>query len=429
MPVSAVVGAQWGDEGKGHIVDFLAADADLVIRFQGGDNAGHTVVNPLGVFKLHLVPSGIFYPRTTCLVGPGAVVNPRSLFDEMDSLAAHGLSFERLFVSERAHLVMPYHILLDELEERTRGTRQIGTTKRGIGPTYADKVARRGMQVGDLLDAGFFRTRAKEAVRANNEVLVKAYGEAPLDTAAVVEEYLTFGQRLAPHIVDSLPLTTAALARDDAILLEGQLGALRDLDWGWYPWVTSSNPIPGGACAGAGIPPWRITRVMGVVKAFSTSVGTGPLPTELQGKQAELLRLGGPEVGWEFGATTGRVRRCGWLDLVAVRHSSLVAGFTSLAITKLDVLDPLPRIRVCVAYRDPATGTKYCTVPPTRIAERIEPVYEQWPGWQRPTGDVRSYGDLPAAARAYLNRIAEYVGAPIEIVAVGPAREQTILVR
>jgi adenylosuccinate synthase len=357
------------------------------------------------------------------------VVNPRTLFEEMDLLAGHGVTFDRLFISERAHVIMPYHVLLDDLEERARGARLIGTTKRGVGPAYADKVARHGLQVGDLLDSDYFRQRAGECIAETNRLLAGVYGEPPLDVTAIVETYLAYGRRLAPHVVDSLALTDAALRRDEVVLLEGQLGVLRDLDWGWYPWVTSSNPLPGGACAGAGIPPWRFTRVLGVVKAFSTSVGTGPMPTELHGSEAEFLREGGPEEGWEYGATTGRPRRCGWLDLVAVRHAATVAGFTGLAVTKLDVLDPLSRIRVCVAYRDPTTGREYRTLPPTRVTERVTPVYEEWPGWQKPTGSIRAYGDLPRRAQAYLQHIGHVVGVPVEIVTVGPARDQTIDMR
>jgi len=429
MPVVAVVGSQWGDEGKGHVVDFLAARADLVIRFQGGGNAGHTVVNEYGCFPLHLVPCGVFQRRCTCLIGTGVVVTPKVLLAELENLERHGVDTARVFISERAHLVLPHHILLDGLEEEARGARAVGTTRQGIGPAYADKAARVGIQIGDLLEPDYFVARLRDVLQARGAVIRGAYGAEPPDPDAVAAEYLDYGRRLADRIIDPRPLVQDALRREALVILEGQLGVMRDLDWGHYPWVTSSSPIAGGACAGAGLPPHAIKHVVGVVKAFSTAVGAGPLPTELSGEEAELLRRGGPEEGWEFGATTGRPRRCGWLDLVAVRHAAAINGLTSLAVTKLDVLDQLPRIPVCVDYRDPATGKTYEQAPVTRIMERAQPIYEELPGWERPTGDVRRFDDLPRQAQRYLRTIEAAVGVPVSLVTVGPAREQTIRVR
>ena len=427
MSVTAVVGAQWGDEGKGRIVDLLAQQADLVIRFQGGNNAGHTIVNEHGVFKLHLVPAGIFQPGVTCLIGSGTVVDPQALLDEMDELTERGISLDGLRISERAQLVLPYHIDLDKLDEAARGDRAIGTTHRGVGPAYTDKVGRIGLQVGDLLDPPYFRERLAQAIATRAPLFEHVYHAPVPDAARIAAQYGVLAQRLADRIVDPVPLVHAALQRKARIVLEGQLGVMRDLDWGIYPWVTSSNPLASGGATGAGIPPWAITDVVGVVKAFSTCVGAGPFPTELEGELADELRGGGPEEGWEFGATTGRPRRCGWLDLVAVRYGALLNGYSRLAVTKLDVLDTFPMLRICTGYHDPQTGRTYDTLPPTRIVERVEPVYEDLPGWQEPTSHVRHFERLPAAARAYLARIAELVGVPVDIVAVGPVRDQVIV--
>jgi adenylosuccinate synthase len=431
MPVTAVVGAQWGDEGKGRVVDYLAADADLVVRYGGGNNAGHTVVNPHGHFKLHLIPSGIFHPGTRNLLGNGVVINPPALVAELDGLAAVGFDGDNLLISDRAHLVMPYHVLIDRLEERERGAGKLGTTSRGIGPAYVDKVARRGIRIVDLMEPEVFRERLDAALLRTRR-LVSLFDDADMsdeiaaatDSAAIADAYLAAGDRLRRHVVDGQAVVDEALGRGDRILLEGQLGTMRDIDWGTYPFVTSSSPIPGGASLGAGIPAVSIDRVLGVAKAYVTSVGGGPLPTELLGADAEPLR----ERGAEYGTTTGRARRVGWYDAVAVRFSVRLAGYSSIALVKLDVLDTFPTIRLARSYRDPVDGREWTTVPAsTSVYERLEPVFEELPGWGTDTGGCRSWTDLPGAARAYVERVEALAGVPISHVSVGPAREQMIV--
>jgi adenylosuccinate synthase len=436
MAVIAVVGAQWGDEGKGRVVDYLATDADLVIRYGGGNNAGHTVVNPHGHFKLHLIPSGIFYPTTRNLLGGGVVINPPALVRELDGLAAAAFDGANLFISERAHLVMPYHVLLDQLEERERGAARLGTTSRGIGPAYVDKVARRGIRVIDLLEPDGFRAQLAVAVARIRRVIAGYFGaggegdemrtaiEEATDELRIADEYLSAAERLRPHVVDGQAMVDAALAAGERILLEGQLGTMRDIDWGTYPYVTSSSPIPGGASIGAGLPAVAIDKVIGVAKAYTTAVGAGPLPTELLDADGEALR----ERGVEYGTSTGRPRRCGWYDAVAVRFSVRLAGYSSIALTKLDVLDGCDRIRVCLAYRDPETGREWATVPAsTSVYERLEPVYEELAGWKADTTGCRAFAQLPPAARAYVERLEELAGVPIGLVSVGPERDQMIV--
>ena len=433
MSVIAVVGAQWGDEGKGRVVDYLAHDANLVIRYGGGNNAGHTVVNPHGRFKLHLIPSGIFHPGTKNLLGNGVVINPPALVEELDGLTSYGFDGENLFISDRAHLVMPYHVLLDQLEERERGSGRLGTTSRGIGPAYVDKVARRGIRVIDLMEPDAFRSRlAATLPRIRRIVAGYAGAEDEMadeiaeatDEARIADAYLAAGARLAPHVVDGQALVDGALGRGDRILLEGQLGTMRDLDWGIYPYVTSSSPIPGGASLGAGLPAVAIDRVLGVAKAYTTAVGSGPLPTELESDEGERLR----ERGAEYGTSTGRARRCGWYDAVAVRFSVRLAGYSSIALTKLDVLDFHDSILVARAYRDPVDGREWSTVPAsTSVYERLEPVYEELPGWLSDTTACRSWSDLPPAARAYVERLEAMASVPISHVSVGPERAQMIV--
>ena len=433
MSVIAVVGAQWGDEGKGRVVDYLAHDANLVIRYGGGNNAGHTVVNPHGHFKLHLIPSGIFHPGTKNLLGNGVVINPPALVGELDGLTSHGFDGENLFISDRAHLVMPYHVLIDQLEERERGASKLGTTSRGIGPAYVDKVARCGIRVVDLMEPDAFRTRLAATLPRIRRI-VAGYPAAQEEMAAeiaeatdeqqIAEAYLAAGARLARHVVDGQVLVDEALERGDRILLEGQLGTMRDLDWGIYPYVTSSSPIPGGASLGAGLPAVAIDQVLGVAKAYTTAVGAGPLPTELEADEGDRLR----ERGEEYGTSTGRARRCGWYDAVAVRFSVRLAGYSSIALTKLDVLDDYDRILVARAYRDPADGREWNTVPAsTSVYERLEPVYEELPGWQADTTACRSWSELPAAARAYVERLEALASVPISHVSVGPERAQMIV--
>ena len=436
MPVIAVVGAQWGDEGKGRVVDYLAVDADLVIRYGGGNNAGHTVVNPRGHFKLHLIPSGVFHPRTRNLLGNGVVINPPALVAEMDGLSRAGIGADNLFISDRAHLVMPYHVLLDQLQERERGEGRLGTTSRGIGPAYVDKVARRGIRMVDLMEPDVFRDRLAGALaRVRREIAVltaagdvgaelrRAIDEAT-DRDTILASYLAAGERLRGHVVDGHAMVDEALRRGERIILEGQLGTMRDLDWGIYPFVTSSTPIPGGASVGAGLPAVRIDRVVGVAKAYTTAVGAGPLPTELRDAEGERLR----EAGVEYGTSTGRPRRCGWYDAVAVAFSVRLAGYSSIVLTKLDVLDGFERIPVCVAYRDALTGDELQTVPASDVRyARLEPVYEELPGWREATTEARSWVDLPAAARGYVERVEQLAGVPVSHVSVGPRREQMIV--
>jgi adenylosuccinate synthase len=433
MSVIAVVGAQWGDEGKGRVVDYLADEADLVIRYGGGNNAGHTVVNPHGHFKLHLIPSGIFHPGTRNLLGNGVVINPPALVAELDGLAAAGFDATNLFISDRAHLVLPYHVLLDQLDERERGAAKIGTTSRGIGPAYIDKVARRGIRVIELMEPDAFRARLT-ATLPRVRRMVAGFGDVEMadaiaeatDEDRIADAYLEAGERLRRHVVDGQALVDEALGNGERILLEGQLGTMRDIDWGIYPYVTSSSPIPGGASLGAGLPSVKIDQVLGVVKAYTTAVGAGPLPTELTDADGDRLR----ERGEEYGTSTGRARRCGWYDAVAVRFSVRLAGYSGIALTKLDVLDGFDTIRVGTAYRDPLDGRVWDTVPAsTSVYERLEPVYEDLPGWGTDTTACRSWSDLPEAARAYVLRLEELAGAPISHVSVGPERAQMIVRR
>jgi len=433
MSVIAVVGAQWGDEGKGRVVDYLADEADLVVRYGGGNNAGHTVVNPHGQFKLHLIPSGIFHPATSNLLGNGVVINPPALVTELDGLGAAGFRCDNLLISDRAHLVMPYHVLIDQLEERERGAKKLGTTSRGIGPAYVDKVARRGIRVVDLMEPAIFRSRLEAALPRIRRLVDAHLGQdaetdaqiaEATDADAISAAYLAAGDRLRSHVVDGQAVVDDALDRGDRILLEGQLGTMRDIDWGIYPYVTSSSPIPGGASLGAGLPAVRIDQVLGVAKAYTTAVGAGPLPTELTDASGDALR----ERGAEYGTSTGRARRCGWYDAVAVRFSVRLAGYSSIALTKLDVLDGFDSLKVAAAYRDPEEGREWATVPAsTSVYERLEPVYEELPGWRTDTTGCRSWEDLPAAARAYVERLEALAGVPISHVSVGPERAQMIV--
>ncbi|MCP4429269.1 MAG: adenylosuccinate synthase [Chloroflexi bacterium] len=420
--ITTVVGAQFGDEGKGRVVDYLARHADLVIRFQGGDNAGHTVVNDDGLFRLHLIPSGIFYSQTTCLIGTGVVVNPAALLQELAELEAEGIDTSNLKLSNRAQMLMPYHPELDGLEEASRSGQKIGTTKRGIGPAYSDKAGRRGLRLGDLAHPEWLRQRLSLALPAVNHKL--AYFGAPtLELDDLLAQCAEWTEQLAGRIVEPLPLIRQAVESGQNILLEGQLGVMRDLDWGIYPFVTSSNPTAAYAAAGAGLPPQQIKDVIGVAKAYATAVGAGPFPGELTDETGQKLR----DIGKEYGATTGRPRRTGWHDVIAVRHAAWLNGFTGLAITKLDVLDGFSEIKVCIGYRLP-DGSEIDYVPDTPVMETVEPIYETWPGWESPTTDVRSWDELPANARNYLERLQQLIDVPIRFVSVGPHREAMVTV-
>jgi len=419
MTVTAIVGAQWGDEGKGRIIDYLAQNADVVIRFQGGDNAGHTVINEFGKHALHLIPSGIFNPDTTNIIGSGCVVNPQSLLEEMASLAKAGLALDNLWISTRAQMLMPYHRTLDVLEESARGSDTIGTTKRGIGPAYADKAARSGLRMGDLLQPEWLETRLDSALRTTNRK-IEVLGGEPIDGAALYELCMDFRTKLGSRIVDTVPIVRHAIEQKQDILLEGQLGVMRDLDWGIYPYVTSSNPTASYASSGAGLPARAIDRVIGVVKAYSTAVGDGPFPVESFDEIGQRLR----SEGGEYGATTGRPRRCGWFDGVAIRYASWLNGMTGLAITKLDVLDGFEVLKVCVGYQLESGEIVRDSMPDTPLLNKVTPIYEEWQGWQTSTANCRRWEDLPAAARAYINRLSELAGVKVDYVSVGPEREQ-----
>jgi adenylosuccinate synthase len=418
-----VIGAQWGDEGKGKITDLLSKSADVVVRYQGGVNAGHTVVVQDQTFKLHLIPSGILYPNTECIIGSGTVIDPKVLIEELDQLASLNVSAKNLLISGTAHVTMPYHRLIDQASEEQRGSHKIGTTKRGIGPTYADKSERTGIRVIDLMEPERLRQHLKWAIVHKNAVLEKLYGLPPLDPEAVITEYLAYAERLRPHVVDSSLRIHEAVRQRRNILFEGAQGTLLDLDHGTYPYVTSSNPVAGGACIGAGVGPTMIDRVIGVAKAYTTRVGEGPFPTELSDEMGTLLR----DRGAEFGTTTGRERRCGWFDSVIGRYAVRINGLDCLAITKLDVLDELDEIKVCVAYE--LEGSRCIDLPTSaRQFANCRPIYQTLPGWQQSTADCRTLDDLPTAALDYLKFLAELMEVPIAIVSLGASRDQTIIV-
>jgi len=427
MSVTVVVGAQWGDEGKGRVVDYLAARADLVIRFQGGDNAGHTVVNDYGRFALHLIPCGIFYPQVRNLLGAGTVVNLDTVSEEMAMLQAAGVSTDNLWIDHRAHLIWPYHCLLDGAEEDRREREagdegeEMGTTRRGIGPVYADKHAYNGIRAGDLHHPDMLRERLALVLPLKNRQLA-GYGLKQFSVDECLALADAWRERYGERIVDTLPWVRDAVRSDQRVLLEGQLGVGRDVNWGIYPYTTASSPTAGGACIGAGIPPRAIDEVLGVVKAYSTSVGGGPFPTELHEDYGAMLQ----EIGREYGATTGRIRRCGWFDGVAIGYASYLNGFTGIAVTKLDVLDHFDEIRLCTGYRLGEQVIDY--VPDTATQALVEPVYETWPGWLTDTSGCRAWDELPAPARAYLRRIEELAAAPIRFVSVGPERSQMIAI-
>ena len=428
MPALVLVGAQWGDEGKGKATDLLGGAVNFVVRYQGGNNAGHTVVIGSGAtaesYALHLIPSGVLRPDCVPVIGNGVVVDPGVLIAEMDGLLARGVDTSRLLISADAHLIMPHHRALDRVTERFLGKSRIGTTGRGIGPAYGDKVARVGIRAQDLLDPGIFRQKLEGVLREKNAVLTKVYNRKAIDVDEVVEEYAGYAERLAPHIADTSLVLSHALDRGEVVLLEGSQGTLLDVDHGTYPFVTSSSPTAGGAAAGSGIGPTRITRVVGILKAYTTRVGSGPFPTELLDEVGERLRT----EGGEYGVTTGRSRRTGWLDLVIARFAVRVNGLTDLFVTKLDVLSGYPTIPVCTAYR---VGGKLVEEMPMTQTDfhHAEPVYEELPGWEGDLSDVTSFGDLPAEARDYVKAIEQLSGCPVAAVGVGPGRDQTLVLR
>jgi adenylosuccinate synthase len=427
MPATVVIGGQWGDEGKGRIVDLLARDAAVIARYSAGNNAGHTIINHLGLFALHIVPAGIFYPDKTCIVGNGVAVDPAVLIEEIETLESRGVSTERLVISDRAHVVMPYHPMIDKLDEQLRGAAAVGTTGRGIGPCFADKVARLGIRMGDLVDPRSFHDRLSFVLPYKNAVLSRLYGAESLSFEDVYSTYSEYAGRLASRVCDTSVVARQALSRGDNVLLEGAQGALLDLDAGTYDYVTSSVPssTSPGAAIGLGIGPGDITKVVGVYKAYMTRVGNGPMPTELMDEDGQILRLQGPRP--EVGTTTGRPRRTGWFDAVASRYSAQVNSVTGIAFTRLDVLDPFPAIQVCTSYK---IDGHEVTTPPASISafERAQPQFEELPGWQADCTGARKFAELPENAQRYVRRIGELIGRPIEIVSVGPEREQVIIV-
>ena len=424
MPAFGIIGAQWGDEGKGKVVDFLSERADIVVRFSGGNNAGHTVINEKGEFALHLVPAGIFRSHVDAVIGPGVVVDPGSLLQELDDLGSRGVDTSRLLVSDHAHVVMPYHILLDRLEEESRGEAAIGTTGRGIGPAYADKTSREGIRIGDLLDEAFLSKRLEGVVRQKSNLLTKLYGAGPIDFDELYAQCLEYGARLRPYVVSVEQRVGEALANGARVVLEGAQGAMLDVDHGTYPFVTSSSVSIGGACTGLGIPPSEIRSIIGVFKAYSTRVGAGPFTTELTDEIGEDIR----ERAREYGATTGRPRRVGWFDALAARYSTTINGFTSAVLTRLDVLDGMPVVKLCVGYE--ADGKRLDHFPSQPgLLERATPIYEEVQGWTEPTAGATDIRQLPAQALAYVKRVEQLIGCPIDLISTGPKRDESITVR
>ena len=424
MPAIVLVGAQWGDEGKGKATDLLGDRVDFVVRYQGGNNAGHTVVIGEESYALHLLPSGVLSPGVTPVIGNGVVIDPEVLFGEIDGLSARGVSCDKLLISANAHLIMPHHRALDRVTERYLGNARIGTTGRGIGPAYGDKVARTGIRVQDLLDPGILGQKLDLVLMEKNQVLAKVYNRRGIDAGAVAEQYVAYGEKMRRYVADTVLVLNRALDEGKTVLLEGAQATLLDVDHGTYPFVTSSSPTAGGASAGSGIGPTRITTVVGIVKAYTTRVGAGPFPTELGGDQGEWLR----KAGGEYGVTTGRARRCGWFDAVIARYATRVNGVTDFFVTKLDVLSGLDKVPVCVAYD--TGGTRQTEMPMTQTEfHHAVPVYEYLDGWGEDLSEAREFADLPRNARAYVRALEEMIGAPVAAVGTGPRRDQTLQLR
>lgn len=422
MSVTLIVGSQWGDEGKGKIVDMLSKDTDYVARYQGGANAGHTIVFDGKQYILHLIPSGILTKNVKCIIGNGVVIDPVALFEEIKMLEDHGINVEgRLFISHKAHLIMPYHKLLDQMQEKQNQGTQIGTTGRGIGPAYYDKAHRTGIRIVDLLDKTTFEEKLRDNIIEKNNILQKVYGQNELDINEIVNSYLDFDKKIDKYVTDTTLLINEAIAQGKNILAEGAQGALLDLDHGTYPFVTSSNPTAGGACTGLGIPPTSVKRIIGVVKAYTTRVGNGPFPTELSDETGKYLQ----SKGAEFGATTGRPRRCGWLDLMALKYSVMINGISEIALTKLDVLNDLDDIKLCIGYR---VGSKMLKSFPADILtlEKVVPQYISLKGWKQSLNNINSIDDLPINTKEYFKVIEDFTGAKITIVSVSPDRMGTI---
>ena len=424
MPAIVLVGAQWGDEGKGKATDLLGDRVDYVVRYQGGNNAGHTVVIGDESYALHMLPSGVLSPSVVPVIGNGVVIDPQVLLGEIDDLAARGIDCGKLLVSANAHLIMPYHRALDKVTERYLGSARIGTTGRGIGPAYGDKIARVGIRVQDLFDPGILGKKLELVLRDKNQILSKVFNRRGLEPQAITEEYERYAERLRPYVADTGLVLGRALARGEVVLLEGAQATMLDVDHGTYPFVTSSSPTAGGACSGSGIGPTQISEVLGIVKAYTTRVGEGPFPTELTGEQGEWLR----KTGGEYGVTTGRARRCGWFDAVIARYSTRVNGITSYFLTKLDVLSGLEKVPVCVAYE--VDGKRHDEIPMTQTEfHHAVPVYEYFDGWWEDISKAQTFDDLPSNAQTYIRAAEEMIGAPVSAVGVGPRRDQTLQLR
>lgn len=423
MAVRVVIGTQWGDEGKGKYIDMLAEHSDLVVRFSGGNNAGHTIVAGGVKYALHLIPSGILHDGKTCIIGNGVVVDPAVLLEEIDDLSKKGVNTERLLISDRAHVIMPYHKLFDELQEEQRGSGNIGTTKRGIGPCYADKIDRCGIRMCDLIDREKFAKKVTENLAIKNQIIEKVYKSKGLNAESIIEEYSKYADRLRKYVTDVNTIISDAIDDGKDILFEGAQATFLDIDFGTYPYVTSSNPTAGGVCTGAGIGPTYIDEVYGVLKAYTSRVGSGPFPTEQLNEIGDTIR----ELGHEYGTTTGRPRRCGWLDTVMIRYSARVNGLTALAINHVDTIGKLDKIKLCVAYRKNGEITRSFPASLDELA-KCEPVYEEFDGWKEDISSVRSYEALPENAKKYLKRIEELTGVKIALIGVGKEREQTIRV-
>lgn len=423
MATRVVIGTQWGDEGKGKYIDMLAGSSDLVVRFSGGNNAGHTIVADGVKYALHLIPSGILHKGKTCIIGNGVVIDPAVLLKEIDGLKEKGISADNLLISDRAHVIMPYHKELDELQEKFRGSNSIGTTKRGIGPAYSDKTERSGIRMCDLIDDELFAEKVRENLKVKNLIIEKVYGGKGFDADEIIREYKAYADRLRKHVTDVNAIIFEAIEQDKNILFEGAQATFLDLDFGTYPYVTSSNPVAGGVCTGAGVGPVNINEVYGVLKAYTSRVGAGPFPTEQDNEIGNTIR----ELGWEYGTTTGRPRRCGWLDSVMIRYAARVNGLTGLAINHVDTIGKLGKIKLCVAYKKDGAQIGYFPASLKELA-KCEPVYEEFEGWEIDSAKVKKYEDLPENAKIYLARIEELVGVKVKLVGIGKDREQTIVV-
>lgn len=424
MSGTVIIGAQWGDEGKGKMTDYLAQNAQVVVRYQGGNNAGHTVEADGQQYKLHLIPSGILYKNTLNIIGDGVAIDPEALFQEMDYLKDKGVKIESLMISDRAHIIMPYHKVIDMLSERKRGKSDIGTTGKGIGPCYTDKFERSGIRVCDLLNKDVFIELAGSNIDWKNEIITKLYGGEPINKDEVINKYLKYADLMRPFVKDTTWEVYNEMKKGSRVLFEGAQGTLLDIDYGTYPYVTSSHPISGGVCVGAGIGPGAIDKVVGVCKAYTTRVGKGPFPTELLDETGNLIR----EKGFEYGTTTGRPRRCGWLDLVIVQFATRLSGITDIAVTKLDTLAGLEKLKICIGYELDGRIIEYF---PASLSElsRCKPVFEEYDGWDASIRNARTFDELPESAKAYIRRIEQYTGARVSIISVGPERDETILVK